>query len=65
MGDEFDPYYTWLGIPKREQPPTHYRLLGIDDYESSLEAIENAVERVTVLSKNSSCDKKACWTESA
>lgn len=21
MGNDFDPYHAWLGIPKREQPP--------------------------------------------
>jgi hypothetical protein len=25
----FDPYHVWLGIPPHEQPPNHYRLLGI------------------------------------
>ena len=27
--EEFDPYRKWLGIPPQEQPPNHYRLLGI------------------------------------
>ena len=27
--DGFDPYRKWLGIPPQEQPPNHYRLLGI------------------------------------
>ena len=29
MSAGFDPLYKWLGIPPDEQPPHHYRLLGI------------------------------------
>ena len=42
MADEFDPYYTWLGIPPDEQPATHYRLLGVREFEPSLDVISNA-----------------------
>lgn len=42
---EFDPYHKWLGISPRDQPPSHYRLLGIDQYESDPEVIEAAAER--------------------
>ena len=31
--DHFDPYHKWLGIAAHEQPPTHYRLLGIAPFE--------------------------------
>ena len=34
MPESFDPYHRWLGIPPREQPPNHYRLLGIDLFEA-------------------------------
>lgn len=27
MGVPFDPYHKWLGIPPKDQPPNHYRLL--------------------------------------
>ena len=30
MPDAFDPYFKWLGIPKADQPPHGYRLLGIE-----------------------------------
>ncbi len=40
-----DPYAQWLGIPPREQPPTHYRLLGIDPFESDAATIEAAADR--------------------
>lgn len=42
---EFDPYHKWLGISPRDQPPSHYRLLGIDQYESDPDVIEAAAER--------------------
>src|SRR5262245_7637557 len=41
----FDPYYKWLGIPPEEQPPNHYRLLGLSLYEHNTDAIENAGDR--------------------
>lgn len=44
----FDPYYKWLGIPPSEQPPTHYRLLGIEPFEEDREVIEAAVARQTL-----------------
>jgi hypothetical protein len=31
--EAFDPYRKWLGIPPEEQPPNHYRLLGIALFE--------------------------------
>ncbi len=42
---DFDPYHKWLGIPPRDQPPHHYRLLGIELYEGDPEVIEAAAER--------------------
>jgi hypothetical protein len=41
----FDPYHQWLGIPPREQPPNHYRLLGIDLFESNGDVIAYAADR--------------------
>ena len=41
----FDPYHRWLGIPSGEQPPNHYRLLGVPLFESDLDVIEAAAER--------------------
>ena len=45
MREDFDPYYVWLGIPPREQPPDHYRLLGITQFESDADVIRNAAEQ--------------------
>jgi hypothetical protein len=41
----FDPYYKWLGIPPTDQPPDHYRLLGVQLFESDVEVIEAAANR--------------------
>jgi serine/threonine protein kinase len=41
----FDPYYHWLGIPPKDQPPNHYRLLGIERFEDNEEVISRAADR--------------------
>ena len=41
----FDPYHKWLGIPQRDQPPNHYRLLGIPLYEDDVQVVESAADR--------------------
>ena len=38
MTPEFDPDHKWLGIPPKDQPPNHYRLLGLDLFESDQES---------------------------
>ena len=45
MSQQFDPYHEWLGIPASEQPPNHYRLLGIPQLEESPAVIENAANQ--------------------
>jgi hypothetical protein len=45
MSAVFDPYYKWLGIPPAEQPPNHYRLLGISLFESDQDVIEAAADQ--------------------
>jgi hypothetical protein len=45
MPESFDPYHRWLGIPLEEQPPHHYRLLGIALFEDQPEVIEHAADR--------------------
>jgi len=44
MAETFDPYHRWLGIPPKDQPPNHYRLLAIDLFESDREVIADAAE---------------------
>ncbi len=46
MAERFDPYYKWLGIPPRDQPPSHYRLLGLEVFESDPEVIDRAANRL-------------------
>ena len=45
MSEQFDPYRKWLGIPPKDQPPHHYRLLGIPVFEEDPDVIENAADR--------------------
>jgi len=45
MPEIFDPYYKWLGIPPAQQPPHHYRLLGIELFESDVEVIDMAANQ--------------------
>ena len=45
MAGNFDPYYKWLGIPPKDQPPNFYRLLGIELYEPDSEVIAIAAEQ--------------------
>ena len=42
---QMDPYYEWLGIPREEQPPNHYRLLGISLWESNPQVIDSAANQ--------------------
>ena len=41
----FDPYHQWLGIRDVDCPPNHYRLLGIDLFESDPSVISMAADR--------------------
>lgn len=41
----FDAYRKWLGIPPKDQPPNHYRLLGVELFEDDLDVIEGAADR--------------------
>jgi len=42
---DFDPYHKWLGIPPHEQPPNHYRLLGLALFEVDPDVIDAAANR--------------------
>ena len=45
MSGTFNGYHVWLGIPPNEQPPNHYRLLGIAGFETDLDVIDHAADR--------------------
>ncbi|MEX2187312.1 MAG: hypothetical protein WD875_10975 [Pirellulales bacterium] len=52
-GNSFDPLAEWLGIPPAEQPPHHYRLLGLKLFEDRAEKIEQAAdERMAAVRKH-------------
>ena len=42
---KLDPYHKWLGISPKDQPANHYRLLGVDLYETDPDVIESAAAR--------------------
>ena len=44
----FDPYYKWLGIPADQQPASHYRLLGVQEFEIDADVIDSAAQQRTV-----------------
>ena len=46
MTPNFDPYHKWLGIPPKDQPPHHYRLLGLELFEQDADVIDAAADRV-------------------
>jgi len=46
MAEKFDPYYKWLGIPPKDQPPHYYRLLGIEPFEPDRDVIDAAANRL-------------------
>ncbi len=48
MSASFDPYFKWFGIPPDEQPPHHYRLLGISLFEDDCDVIQAAVDRQVI-----------------
>jgi hypothetical protein len=45
MSSPINPYRKWLGIPERELPADHYRLLGIERFESDPDVIQSSVDR--------------------
>lgn len=45
MAGQFDPYHQWLCIPPEEQPPNHYRLLGLTPFECDPEIIDYAADQ--------------------
>lgn len=39
---EINPYTEWLAIPPSQTPPSHYRLLGLKDFEADREKVQRA-----------------------
>ncbi len=59
----FDPYRKWLGIPQWEQPPNHYRLLGINLFENDPDVIETAADRQMGHIRNYQAGKHSEWSQ--
>lgn len=63
MASEFDPYYQWLGIPPKHQPPNHYRLLGVELFEENLEVIQHAADQRMAHLRNFQTGKRAAVSQ--
>ena len=63
MSEAFDPYRKWLGIPPHEQPPNHYRLLGIGEFEDDLDVIENAANRQMLHVRTFQSGQHSKWSQ--
>lgn len=45
MSGPFDPYHHWLGVSPKDQPPDHYRLVGVERFESDPGVIDSMASR--------------------
>ena len=63
MADDFDPYYTWLGIRPEEQPPDHYRLIGLKRFEDNADVIANATDRQMQFLRSMQVGKKSAQSQ--
>src|SRR6478735_7278621 len=63
MADEFDPYYTWLGIRPEEQPPDHYRLIGVRQFEENADVISNAADRQMQFLRSMQVGKRSALSQ--
>jgi len=63
MAESFDAYRKWLGIPPEEQPPHHYRLLGISLFESDPEVIAHAADQRMAHVKTFAAGKHAALSQ--
>ena len=63
MSDAFDPYLKWFGIPPAARPINHYRLLGIEVFETDPEVIENATDQRMAHLKRFSAGQHATLAE--
>jgi hypothetical protein len=59
VDESFDPYRKWLGIPPEEQPPHHYRLLGLELFEEDADVIVNATDARLSFLRSVAKDKHA------
>lgn len=60
----FDAYHKWLGIPPAEQPPHHYRLLGVAKFEDDADVIAAAADRQMAHVKSFAAGPRAAESQS-
>ena len=61
--DTFNAYHKWLGIPPAEQPPNHYRLLGISAYENDPEVIDRAADGRMIFLRQNQSGPNGHWSQ--
>jgi hypothetical protein len=59
----FDAYHKWLAIPPHEQPPNHYRLLGVELFEEDSDVIAAAADRQMAHIKSFAAGKYASHSQ--
>ena len=63
MADTLNPYRKWLGIPLEDLPPHHYRLLGIEPFESDPDVIANAADGRMAQVKKFQSGQLSQWSQ--
>ena len=63
VSEAFNPYHAWLGIPPEEQPPNHYRLLGVALFEVQAEVIDTAADRQMAHLRTFQCGKHSALSQ--
>jgi hypothetical protein len=63
VADDFDPYYTWLGIRPEEQPADHYRLIGLRQFEDHADVISNALDQKMQFLRTLQVGKRAALSQ--
>ncbi len=63
MPEPFDPYSQWLGIEPHEMPVDHYRMLGIERFESDPAAISAAADERMTLVRTYQMGPRASYTQ--
>lgn len=63
MTADFDPYQEWLGIGPHERPPDHYRLLGLQRFESDPHVIQAAADQRMGYVRKFQMGPKSAYTQ--
>ena len=63
MEQAFDAYHKWLGIPPECQPPDHYRLLGLQTFESDPDVVQAAADQRMMHLRAYQTGKNSEWSQ--